>query len=275
MTDAAEEEPRPGTRAHRVWVQDHTLAMLHSHGTTLVPDKTMLQPYTLVARKQYRVVPAPPPPGPCPSVRVVEKDTLYVAADMLKARPSARVAVLDMASERNPGGGYLTGAGSQEEDLCRRSTLVPYLCYAQTAGLYPIPHDGLVVVPTVRVLKSARPDYRVLKPENRFDVGVIVAPALRRPSLTRDGGYAADDRARMAARIRLLLSAAHASGFDALVLGAWGCGAFGNPPHDVAQVFREALAAHGAAFRDVAFAIVGDGNAAVFARVFPMDAARK
>jgi uncharacterized protein (TIGR02452 family) len=45
----------------------------------------------------------------------------------------------------------------------------------------------------------------------------------------------------MAGRIDRVLRIAAAHGHDAVVLGAWGCGVFGNDPRDVAGLFRQAL----------------------------------
>ena len=42
-------------------------------------------------------------------------------------------------------------------------------------------------------------------------------------------------------RIRAVLAAAVAEQHPAVVLGAFGCGAFGNPPADVARLFAEVL----------------------------------
>merc|ERR1711879_913973 len=66
-------------------------------------------------------------------------------------------------------------------------------------------------------------------------------------------------------RIRAVLFAAKASGFPNLVLGAWGCGAFGNPSHVVARLFMLQLgsAEFRGSFENVVFAIIdpgGDGN---------------
>jgi uncharacterized protein (TIGR02452 family) len=57
-------------------------------------------------------------------------------------------------------------------------------------------------------------------------------------------------------RIRRVLEVAHAHSFDTLVLGAWGCGAFGNDPSRTARDFRAALETNfRGAFREVVFAI--------------------
>ena len=53
-----------------------------------------------------------------------------------------------------------------------------------------------------------------------------------------------------------VLAIARAYGHTVLVLGAWGCGAFGNDPRDTAADFRQALETDSAgAFSDIVFAI--------------------
>ena len=66
----------------------------------------------------------------------------------------------------------------------------------------------------------------------------------------------------MLRRIRILLLIAADNGYRNLVLGAWGCGAFGNKPQDVAGYFRQVLIdeGHGYLFDEVRFAIYGSEN---------------
>jgi hypothetical protein len=88
----------------------------------------------------------------------------------------------------------------------------------------------------------------------------------RRPK----GGWAGSEWAvDVALRVRAVLHAARRSGHPHLVLGAFGCGAFGNPAGPVAAVFREQLEADEfrGAFSCVVFAIIdplGTGNLAPF-----------
>ena len=57
-------------------------------------------------------------------------------------------------------------------------------------------------------------------------------------------------------RIVRVLSIARAFGYAELVLGAWGCGAFGNDPRRTARDFRSALEGEFVgAFSEVVFAI--------------------
>jgi uncharacterized protein (TIGR02452 family) len=57
-------------------------------------------------------------------------------------------------------------------------------------------------------------------------------------------------------RIHRVLAVAHAYDHPALVLGAWGCGAFANDPHTTAVDFRHALEDDfSGAFSDIVFAV--------------------
>ncbi len=57
-------------------------------------------------------------------------------------------------------------------------------------------------------------------------------------------------------RISRVLEIARSLGYTSMVLGAWGCGAFGNDPERTAEDFRTALETHlGRAFSDIVFAI--------------------
>ena len=59
-----------------------------------------------------------------------------------------------------------------------------------------------------------------------------------------------------------MLRAAAERGYRDLVLGAWGCGAFGNKPEEVAGYFRQVILEEkeGAAFDTICFAIYGSEN---------------
>jgi uncharacterized protein (TIGR02452 family) len=82
----------------------------------------------------------------------------------------------------------------------------------------------------------------------RLSVLTCAAPIADGP-----GGQAADLLRRRIARV---LEIAEAYSFEALVLGAWGCGAFRNDPGRTARDFRDALLGPFlGAFAHVVFAI--------------------
>ncbi|MEL6344410.1 MAG: TIGR02452 family protein [Myxococcota bacterium] len=176
-----------------------------------------------------------------------------------------RVVLLNFASARNPGGGFLSGARSQEEDLARCSGL--YRClvrqnefYRQnrqtTSKLYT---DHLIYSPDVPFFRDTA--YTLL--EAPFVASVISCPA---PNAGRHGrkrrGGREEVKAVLRRRADAILAVAHAYHHRTLLLGAWGCGVFKNDPADVAAAFGDILngTAFTGAFDDVIFAIVDPGR---------------
>lgn len=129
---------------------------------------------------------APLPPSTTttrPKLSVQNMDSFTAAQTILDANPTAKIGVLNMASEKNPGGGWLRGALAQEEALCMRSTLAATL-YKR---FYPLPIHGAIWSPMVAVFRDEISSWgRVYQPEEIFCVGVVSMPALRRPALTGD-----------------------------------------------------------------------------------------
>ncbi len=211
------------------------------------------------------------------AVRVVEDTSFHCAAGLLG---EGRVAVLNFANAFSPGGGVLRGAMAQEECLCRSSTLysaltIPYLLKnyyknnARAAG--DMGTDAVIYTPGVTVFKSDDELPAALEAPFEVDVLTCAAPYLnpqRKKPVPED-----KLRAILERRVLNILEVAAANGADALVLGAFGCGAFNNPPELVAGAFRSALVdrEYRRFFRRVVFAIKGrsieNNNYRVFARV--------
>jgi uncharacterized protein (TIGR02452 family) len=74
--------------------------------------------------------------------------------------------------------------------------------------------------------------------------------------LERDPSRKSQIRDAMRRRIAKVLSIAAFHNHDTLVLGAWGCGVFGNESAMIAELFREALSGDASGvFENVVFAI--------------------
>lgn len=172
-----------------------------------------------------------------PTVRVVDADTLAAAAELRSGGNKDRVAVLSMASALRPGGGVLTGATSQEESLCMRTTLYVSL----REEWYRLPEEGLIYTPDALVFRT--PKMESLKKDECWYVDVISCAAPRCPELSDDErSYAAPrDQDGMRARMVQVLRCARAKGVKRIVLGALGCGAYGNPPEEVARLWHAVL----------------------------------
>jgi uncharacterized protein (TIGR02452 family) len=205
----------------------------------------------------------------------LNSDCLDVARRLIE--PDFIPAVLNMANRRNPGGGVHTGAGAQEESLFRRSSLLwslyQFAPYAHEYGVathptqaYPIPREsGGIYTPPAAVFRSSEATgYSFLG--DPFQAAFVTVPAINDPeTFERDGQLWLTEAMALATlvKIRAILRIAAHHGHADLVLGAFGCGAFRNPPHHVARLFRDALgeAEFRGVFRRVVFAILDDRNA--------------
>ncbi|KAH7384170.1 hypothetical protein DE146DRAFT_668018 [Phaeosphaeria sp. MPI-PUGE-AT-0046c] len=202
--------------------------------------------------------PQPKPLNSSPStrkIRIITTDTL-TAAHMLtfpthydpsSSKPpkkSPNICILNMASPLRPGGGVLTGATSQEEFLCARTTLLPSL----VESYYRLPELGGIWSPDILVFHNAGPlgDAKgELGPGERYWIDAVSAGMLRFPEL--EGGedelkrLGKKDRSFVEAKMQAVLRIMQKKGVKKVVLGAWGCGAYGNPVIDVAQAWRKVL----------------------------------
>jgi uncharacterized protein (TIGR02452 family) len=170
-----------------------------------------------------------------PNVRVIDCDTLDAAQELHTNYPSDRIAVLSMASPLRPGGGVLTGATSQEESLCMRSTLFPSL----RDEFYRLPDDAVIFTSDVLVFRAQ--DLSPMQMSDRFFVDIISCAAPRFPEV-EDGRYVVEaDREAITKKIRLFLRAAMMKGCKRIVLGALGCGAYANPAQEVAVIFKRVI----------------------------------
>jgi uncharacterized protein (TIGR02452 family) len=189
---------------------------------------------------------------------VMRADMLVVASEFVSA--GHRVAVLSMAHPTHPGGDFEGGAGAQEENLHRRTDMCRFT--AQQRHVYPIPCAGCLVSENVTIIRGAESEgYPFLTPERMQRVCVISCAALKCPRLDKSrGDYARDaDREVMKLKAAAMLQAAFLSGCDTMVLSAFGCGAFKNPPRAVAAIFMEVVLA--SPIEHVVFAIMDDHNA--------------
>ena len=222
---------------------------------------------------------------------VVSKKRSYQAAmDLKQDQPDARVAVLNFANAFHPGGGVKTGAGAQEECLCRCSTLYPLLYRKYLKGKYydyhsrigdPKATDAVIYTKDVVIFKTdtALPEMMEKGDWVCVDVMTCAAPDLRQksnPHVALVGSGAVMNHAELfgyhVRRAIHLLTVAAAEGADTLVLGAFGCGAFQNDPAVVARACRTALQEFQGFFRKIEFAVYcppgNEENYLVFSKEF-------
>lgn len=206
-------------------------------------------------------------------VNVTMERTYQAAMRLHKEDPDARIAVMNFANAFHPGGGVAMGAGAQEECLCRTSTLYPVLdCPEMRSAFYqyhsrlntPKASDSLAYSKGVIICKTDEdlPKRMPKKDWLTVDVITIAAPDLRAKSnvyvpVVNGGTFmnAAELFGYHVKRAIHLLTCAAANEANALVLGAFGCGAFRNDPEVVARAYRTALQEFPKVFRKITFAV--------------------
>jgi uncharacterized protein (TIGR02452 family) len=150
------------------------------------------------------------------------------------------LAALNFASATRAGGGFMRGARAQEEDIARCSAL--YSCLKTQTEFYALHRMSASPLYSDRMIHSPRvPFFRVRSDElleRTYEVSVITAAA---PNARRVLEARASDPGEIEAIFRRrtgkVLALAEAKGHRSLVLGAWGCGVFGNDPEMAADSF--------------------------------------
>lgn len=185
--------------------------------------------------------------------------------------------VLNFANAFTPGGGYLYGASSQEESLCRESTLYASLTGPMAAPFYEENNreksiygsEAMVLSPQVEIFRqSAGKDYALFGPPKVTSVITAAAVDLRGPAAQEPPALI---HGIMERRILRLLALFAASGCHTITLGAWGCGVFRHDPRHVAHAFYVALVEkdYRRFFHTITFAIYGSReNLEAFRRQF-------
>jgi uncharacterized protein (TIGR02452 family) len=183
-------------------------------------------------------------------VQVANQTTLGASRRLVES--GLRPLALNFANGVTPGGGFLDGARAQEEVLCRSSALYATLCgdpmyEAHRRRPQPDSTDWAIHSPDVPVFRED--DGTELERPWLLSFLTCAAPYAPRIGQPQSGNL-------LQKRIHRVLAIARAYGYTTLVLGAWGCGAFGNDPQRTASDFRHALEnEYSGAFSDVVFAI--------------------
>lgn len=167
-----------------------------------------------------------------------------LAQDGTEGTESSEVLVLNFANPVNPGGGVRKGARAQEEDLCRKSSLLlslegdsarRYYEYNRTLGHY-MGSDAVILTPKVEIIRDEAGEL--------LDETVIVAVLTCAAPMVTFGKNGMNEREyeeMVYERILGMLNCALYFGYQDFILGAWGCGAFGNNARVISDLFHKAL----------------------------------
>ncbi|CAF1431635.1 unnamed protein product [Adineta steineri] len=206
-----------------------------------------------------------------PKIEIRYCTTLQAARFLVAEVGEDHVGVLNFASAKNPGGGFLKGSQAQEESIARSSSL--YLAETQSRfmnGYYDYNRHGPRGIYSHRMIYSPR--VTVFKDDNGkllsspYHVAIVTAPAPNAGVIKN----AKEARNVMTERVKHVLNVFKTNKHDTLVLGAYGCGVFKNDPLDVALIFRQHLESkefqH--SFKRIIFAILNEEMYQIFEQVF-------
>lgn len=176
---------------------------------------------------------------------ITDETTLEAAKRIFRENPDEDAFVLNFASAKNPGGGFLRGTIAQEESIAYASALYATLTphsemydYNRRNGtaLYS---DWMIYSPKVPVYRND--DGSLL--QKPYCATFLSSPAVNAGAVRQNEPQKVDLIAPInRERARKLLWIANKEGHQTLILGAWGCGVFQNDPQEIAEMFKDLLA---------------------------------
>jgi uncharacterized protein (TIGR02452 family) len=188
---------------------------------------------------------------PSTRVEIVNEDTLAGCQNLKEE--GLNPAGLIFANQDYPGGGVDRGCLAQEENVFRRSN-----CHRiMPEKFYRLDSKGGLYLPQVIVIKDK--NYELLP--KTHTTAMIVSAAICDPKLDEKGHYAnVEDRELMEENIRQIFQVGYENGHDALVLGAYGLGAFNNSVEDIIAIFNQMISEYRGCFKVIRFSIINLGT---------------
>ncbi len=216
---------------------------------------------------------------------ISENRTLQAAEKY--SRNNKKICALNFASAVTPGGGVVHGSPAQEESICRCTTLYPCLNITQIWNDFYTPHrnldtplynDDCIYTPNVKVFKSDTKFPQMLKESDWWNIDILscAAPNLKKKASdsinSNSGGRIEISNIELEnvleSRIERIFKIAIINDVDIFVLGAFGCGAYKNPPKIVANIFGEYTRKYRTNFDVIEYAIYHPKNKNVNYNVF-------
>lgn len=203
-------------------------------------------------------------------ISVVPLDTVTAGNKCVAENAFGKTALLNFSSYKNAGGMFLNGSKAQEECLCHASFLYNVLTRWEDA-FYAQNRTCLN-----RALYQNRalyvPDIVFHQDGNVFSCDVITCAAPNKSAAQKYCRVSdAENTEVLKSRIKYVLDIAEDNDVDTLILGAYGCGVFGQNPAEVAAVFQGCLeTTHKNCFANIVFAILEgkNKNLEIFQSVF-------
>ena len=174
-------------------------------------------------------------------IRLEDTDTVSAIFE-IGTFSKRKIAALNFASFKNPGGMFLQGSSAQEEMLCHESNLYNILSNDYFVENFYTPNrkrlnNGMYADNAIYI-----PDVVFVRGTNQVKCDIITCAAPNTTTAKRYNRVSDEDIFRyLDSRISTVLYVAALMNVEILILGAFGCGVFGNNPTDVASIFLKYL----------------------------------
>lgn len=191
-----------------------------------------------------------------PNMEVLALDSVSAVFEVATKNPDAKRCVLNFASYKNPGGMFLEGSSAQEESLCHESTLFNVLSSGRLGAGYKANRKELN---RALYLDHAfySPDIMFCRNTSSALCDVITCAAPNYTAAKKYCNVSQEENERVLRdRILFILKVMATEGVKIPILGAFGCGVFGQDPEMVANIFKELLMKYQWPFQSVVFAII-------------------
>lgn len=169
------------------------------------------------------------------SITLTDEDSVSAVFNHQKGK----VCVLNFASFKYPGGGFINGSKAQEECLCYESFLYNVLSEFDKTFYEENRNSRVNSLYTNRALYS--PNIKFFKDGKSCEADVLTCAA---PNCSGANISKSDNTNALKKRVEFVLNIASYKNVDTFILGAWGCGVFGQDPSEVAKLFIEELKNH-------------------------------
>ena len=202
------------------------------------------------------------------NTEIIVEDIDSVSAVMKYGNPSS--AVLNFSSYKNPGGMFINGSKAQEECLCHESFLYNVLKEFQLRFYdWNNRHKNKALYLNRGLFSKG---VWFFKENSHVECNVITCAAPNKSAAQKYQNVSDKENTEvLKSRIKFVLDIAKDNNINTLILGAYGCGVFGQNPTEVAEIFKECLnTCHKNCFSKVVFAIPKgrDNNLQAFEKVF-------
>ncbi len=189
----------------------------------------------------------------------------------LAAEEKKETGILNFASAKNPGGGFLNGAMAQEESIAASSCLYKTLLlheeyYRKNRACGTMMYTNHAIYsPEVVFFRDGK--FRLLK--EPVTASVLTLPAVNMGQVMLRGEDVEQAEQVMKRRMKLSLAIFARQECKCLILGAYGCGVFRNDPKKIAKWWQELLKDSFAdTFETVVFAVLDNSSSQACIKAF-------